>query len=671
MGAVSPLSLADYRALKDQLLEHARRYYAEDAPTISDGEYDRLFKQLLEFEKLNPEHIAPDSPSQRVGAPPRSDLPQVQHQHPMLSLNNVFDLVELTEFENRVRRHLGMPDTEALDFTLEPKIDGLGIALLYEGGVLIQAGTRGDGETGEDVTPNARTIRDIPLRLSGNFPERLEVRGEVFIERKAFDDFNAQRASDGLSLFANPRNAAAGSLRQLDSKVTARRPLSAIMYALSNTAEDFVPERHEDLIEWLKSLGFRTMETPTAQGAAEAQSVYDRVLSRRFEFPFEIDGVVVKVSEHRLQAELGLLSRAPRWAVAYKLPAIQETTFVTAITLQVGRTGAITPVAELEPVNIGGVTVSRATLHNQDEIQRKDIRVGDKVVVQRAGDVIPEVVSPILDARAETSEVFVFPSRCPVCESELVRPEGEAVSRCPNYVCSEQVIQRLRHFVSRKAMDIDGLGREIVKQLVEHGLVKTPVDLYRLEKGDLQILEGFADKKTDNLLSAIGASRSKGWKEFLFALGIRHVGEHVAGLIAKVYPSMATLQEATLEGLNSIHGVGSEVASSVVDFCTSEFGQALFEDFLEVGLNPVYEVQERASAKLDGKVIVVTGKLQRLSRDEAHALIESHGGRPSGSVSKKTDLLVVGEKAGSKLKKAESLGIPVQTEDDFLASIGT
>lgn len=671
MGEVSPLSLVEYIALKDELLEHGQRYYRDDSPIISDREYDQLFRRLLDFEASNPNSIAPDSPSLRVGAPPRSDLPQVQHRHPMLSLNNVFDWDELAEFEGRVRRHLGMQEDESVEFTLEPKIDGLGIELVYVDGVLVQAGTRGDGETGEDVTPNARTIRDIPLRLEGNYPSRLEVRGEVFIERKAFDDFNAQRALEGLTLFANPRNAAAGSLRQLDSKVTASRPLSAIMYALSNTAEDFVPERHEDLIAWLDSLGFRTMRTPKALGAKQAQTHYDTMLAERFNFPFEIDGVVVKVSEHRLQAELGLLSRAPRWAVAYKLPAIQETTVVNAITLQVGRTGAITPVAELEPVNIGGVTVSRATLHNQDEIQRKDIRVGDRVVIQRAGDVIPEVVSPVLEARDDDIEAFQFPTQCPVCSTELVRPEGEAVSRCPNYFCSEQIVQRLRHFVSRKAMDIDGLGREIVKQLVEHGLVRTPVDLYRLERADLQILDGFGDKKTENLLGAVEQSRSKGWKEFLFALGIRHIGEHVAGIIAKVYPSMAALETATLDGLSDIHGVGDEVAASVVDFCSSDFGQALFEDFRSVGLNPEYAVKERASAQLEGKVIVVTGKLQRLSRDEVHALIEAHGGRPSGSVSKKTDLLVVGEKAGSKLKKAESLGITVQTEDDFLASIGT
>ena len=671
MGVVSPTSLEEYRVLKDELLEHGRRYYGDDAPIISDAEYDQRFRALLNFEAAHPDKVAADSPSQRVGSAPRSDLPQVKHRFPMLSLNNVFDLDELTEFEARVRRHLGMQENETVDFTLEPKIDGLGIELVYEEGVLIQAGTRGDGETGEDVTPNARTIRDIPLRLRGNYPARLEVRGEVFIERQAFDDFNARRAEEGLSLFANPRNAAAGSLRQLDSKISAERPLSAIMYALSNTGEEFVPERHDALIAWLASLGFRTMATPGARGATEAQAHYEQMLAKRFDFPFEIDGVVVKVSEHRLQAELGLLSRAPRWAVAYKLPAVQETTTVEAISLQVGRTGAITPVAELQPVNIGGVTVSRATLHNQDEIQRKDIRVGDHVVVQRAGDVIPEIVSPILEKRPSDTAPFAFPTQCPVCDTSLVRPEGEAVSRCPNYFCGEQVVQRLRHFVSRKAMDIDGLGREIVKQLVEHGLVKTPVDLYRLDRGDLTILEGFGDKKTENLLSAIKESRDKGWKEFLFGLGIRHVGEHVAGLIAKVYPSMAALETADLDGLNDIHGVGTEVAASIVEFGASEFGRNLFEDFRSVGLDPQFELQERASAQLEGKVIVVTGKLQRLSRDEVHALIESHGGRPSGSVSKKTDLLVVGEKAGSKLKKAESLGIPVQTEDDFLASIDT
>ena len=671
MGEI-PSSIDDeYRALKADLLEHGIRYYRDDAPIISDQEYDSLFKRLLSLESDYPELVEVDSPSQRVGSAPRSDLPEVRHRFPMLSLNNVFDRAELREFENRIRRHLGMSEEELVDFTLEPKIDGLGIELVYEDGVLVQAGTRGDGEVGEDVTPNARTIGDIPLRLKGTFPTRLEVRGEVFIERKAFDNFNAQRAENGESLFANPRNAAAGSLRQLDSRISALRPLSAIMYALSDTNEDYVPETHDELIVWLSSLGFRTMATPKAVGTDQAQQHYDAMLQKRFEFPFEIDGVVVKVSAHRLQAELGLLSRAPRWAVAYKLPAIQERTRVQSISLQVGRTGAITPVAELEPVNIGGVTVSRATLHNQDEIARKDIRVGDTVVVQRAGDVIPEVVSPILELRSSESLPFEFPSTCHICESDLVRPEDEAVSRCPNYMCAEQVVQRLRHFVSRKAMDIDGLGKEIVKQLTEHGLVRTPADLYRLNRDDLAILDGFGDKKASNLLTAIAESRSKGWKEFLFAVGIRHVGEHVAGLVSKAFPSMAALEVAGIEGLNDIHGVGSEVATSVVEFCGSEFGKALFEDFRSLGIDPSFEAAAKASNKLDGQVVVVTGKLQRLSRDEVHALVEAHGGRPSGSVSKKTSLLVVGEKAGSKLKKAESLGIPVLTEDEFLASIDT
>lgn len=667
---ISESTLKQAEALRAELREHNHRYYVLDAPIISDGEYDRLFRKLQDLEKEHSGLQSPDSPTMRVGAPPRSDLGQVPHRYPMLSLGNVFDDQELTGFDLKVKRHLGLSEADVLDYAVEPKIDGLGIELVYQDGVLQVASTRGDGKVGEDVTANARTIGSIPLRLREKFDGLLEVRGEVFMEKAAFTKMNQTREEQGQSIFANPRNAAAGSLRQLDPNITAQRPMKAILYALSHIPDqDRMPTTHTDFVSWLAQLGFATLPTKYCRGVAEVSAAYREFLENRDDIAFEIDGVVVKVNEHRLQTELGQVSRAPRWATAYKLPAQQETTTVEDIVIQVGRTGALTPVAHLQPVNIAGVVVSRATLHNADEIARKDVRVGDTVLIQRAGDVIPEVVQVILEKRLDSAQVYSFPTHCPACDTPAFREEGEVVTRCNNRNCSAKVLESLRHYASRKAMDIDGLGKEIVKLLVTSGLVRDLAGLYRLSYDQLIELEGFKEKRTENLLVAIDKSKERGLGRFVFGLGIRHVGEHVAGILANEFASLEAMGSASQEVLAAVHGIGTEVAQAVVDYFQDEQNQAMLTAFRELGLNPKLAALEKSSDLLDGKTVVVTGKLTALGRDEMHALIKEHGGRPASSVSGKTDLLVAGEKAGSKLAKAEKLGVAVASEQAFLAMI--
>ena len=658
-------------SLRELLREHNHRYYVLDTPTISDAEYDRLFRELKELEALYPALQSPDSPTQRVGAAPRSDLGQVEHRYPMLSLGNVFDDDELREFDLKIKRHLGLEPEAVVTYAVEPKIDGLGIELVYQGGLLTVASTRGDGKVGEDVTDNARTIGSIPLRLREGHTDLLEVRGEVFLPKAKFAELNQQRERDGESLFANPRNAAAGSLRQLDSKVTAKRPLAAILYAVSSIpAEPDLPEGHTDLVAWLAGLGFATLPTRRCHGVEQVAEAYRHFRDQRDAIDYEIDGVVIKVDEHRLQLDLGQVSRAPRWAVAYKLPAQQETTVVKDIIVQVGRTGALTPVAVLEPVNVAGVTVRRATLHNADEIARKDVRIGDTVLVQRAGDVIPEVVKAIEEKRPVGSVPFVFPSVCPICETPAERDEGAVVARCPNAICPGKTQESLRHYASRRAMDIDGLGEKIVVQLIEAGLVANLPDLYRLTYDSLIDLEGFKEKRTEKLLLAIDDSKKQGLARYVFGLGIRHVGEHVAGILAESFGSMSALASADTDILSEVHGIGPEVAQAVQAYFSDPEIRAMLEVLRELGLDPKLDKPVASSDLLDGKTVVVTGKLTRLSRDEMHALIKEHGGRPSSSVSSKTDLLVAGEKAGSKLAKAEKLGVSVVSEQAFLAMLG-
>ncbi len=658
-------------ALREQLREAAYRYYVLDQPTISDAEYDRLFAELVTLERDHPEFATPDSPTQRVGAPPLAAFRSVRHRHGMLSLGNVFDDAELAEFDQRIKRHLGMPLDALIDYAVEPKIDGLGIELVYEDGRLVVASTRGDGTTGEDVTPNARTIANIPLTLRRPVAGVFEVRGEVYLERMAFARLNREREAAGESTFANPRNAAAGSLRQLDSRITAQRPLRAILYALSSVpAGPGVPATHVELIGWLRELGFATFPSQLCRGIDEVAAAYRRHRDQREAFPYEMDGVVVKVNDHRLQLELGQVARAPRWAIAYKLPAQQETTVVTAIVVQVGRTGALTPVAELRPVVVGGVTVSRATLHNADELQRKDVRLGDTVLVQRAGEVIPEVVQVVLAKRPAGSAPFQFPATCPACGSAALRPEGEAVSRCPNFDCGAQRRERLIHFASRRAMDIDGLGEKLVGQLVDSGRVSEPADLFRLEAGELAELERMGPKSAEKLVAALAAARRRPLARLLFALSIRHVGERVAQLIAGGVGTLPALMSATEEELAAIHGVGPEVAAAVGAYFADPRGRGIVERLLAVGVEIEAEARAVASDRLAGQTVVVTGTLATLTREQAQALVAAHGGRAASSVSKRTDLVVAGEKAGSKLHKARELGIKVVDEAGFLALLG-
>ena len=661
------MSKRDYLKLKNALLEHAHHYYVLDDPQISDAQYDRLYRDLIDIETEHPKWVEADSPTQRVGAAPLDAFDSHPHEHPMLSLGNIFDATELGDFDARVKRHLGLEESSAITYACEPKIDGLSIELIYRAGLLEIAATRGDGLTGENVTSNVKTIGSVPIRLRGKAPKALTVRGEVYYPKDKFKALNRDREAEGLPTFANPRNAAAGSLRQLDPRLTAQRPLDATFYAMPKPPKDLAG--HADFIVWLQGLGFKTLDPELAEGPEAVQKVYDRMLSERERYPFEIDGMVIKVNRHDLQRELGEVSRAPRWAIAYKLPAQQEHTRVRDISAQVGRTGAVTPVAELEPVVVGGVTVSRATLHNQDEVARKDVRVGDEVVVQRAGDVIPEVVKVVVSKRPKRSKPWRFPTQCPVCTTPLSRPEGEAVARCPNAACDAQVKARLQHYASRKAMDIEGLGQKVVEQLVDEGLVKNHADLYTLKRDRLLELPRFAEKSVDNLLAGIEKSKQQPLGRFLFGLGIRHVGEHVAKLLAKAFDSVESLAAADQDALLTVHGIGGEVAESVQDFFSTPYNAKLVKALQKLGVAPQSSSPQKASQILNGQSVVVTGTLSTMSRDEAKALIESHGGRAASSVSKKTSFVVAGEAAGSKRDKAEALGVEIIDENEFLTRL--
>ncbi|MDP7040998.1 MAG: NAD-dependent DNA ligase LigA [Myxococcota bacterium] len=657
--------------LSQELREHGYRYYVEDSPVIADVEYDRLFRELQDLETQYPGFAAVDSPTQRVGGAPKDGFAQLPHRFPMLSLGNVFDRDELFEFDARIKRHLGLDADADLEYVAEPKVDGLGIELVYEDGVLSKAITRGDGLKGEDVTANVKTIGSIPLKLRKPLRGLLEVRGEIYIPKENFAQENARREDAGEKTFMNPRNAAAGSLRQLDSAKTAQMPLRAFLYALSATAEHpDVPATHDQMVEWLYELGFATLKFHVCKNIGKVSLAYEKLKAGRDDLSYDIDGVVIKVNDHRLQDDLGLIARAPRWAVAYKLPAQQETTTVVHIDVQVGRTGAATPVAHLAPVNIAGVVVQRATLHNQDEIERKDVRVGDTVVVQRAGDVIPEIVHVVLEKRPASTKAFVFPKVCPSCEGLLERPEGEAVSRCENTQCPAKVQAGIEHFVSRKAMDIEGLGGKIIEQISAANLVKNVADLYRLKAEDLLALEGFKAKKTENILQGIEASKEQPLSRFLFALGIRHVGEDAAKILASQVRSIDRLKVIAEDELKAIHGIGEKVAASVVEFFSAQKNCDLLDALFVLGLKPKVERKEIESEALKGLKVVVTGTLTHLKRDEIKSVIEAHGGHSSSSISGKTDFLVAGEKAGSKLKKAEQLGVAILSEEEFLQKIG-
>jgi len=653
------------KRLREDIERHNYSYYVLDAPTIPDAEFDGLFRELQELETRYPELAAPDSPTQRVGAPPLDEFPQVKHATPMLSLNNAFSEEEVVAFDRRVRELL---EGREVEYAVEPKLDGLAIGLTYEDGVLTGGATRGDGYTGEDVTANLRTIPAIPLRLRApQPPRRLEVRGEVIMRKRDFARLNQQQRSREQKEFANPRNAAAGSLRQLDSRVTASRRLAFFAYGIGIAEGAEVPtDKHSRLLDYLEALRFPVPpERKVVRGADGLMAYYREVERKRDKLPYEIDGVVYKVNDLRSQRELGFVSRAPRFALAHKFAAEEATTELLDIHVQVGRTGALTPVARLKPVFVGGVTVTNATLHNEDEIRRKDIRIGDTVIVRRAGDVIPEVVAVVPEKRTRAARRFVMPDKCPECGSRVERPEGEAVARCTaGLFCPAQRKQALLHFASRRAMDIDGLGDKLVEQLVDTGLVETPADLYRLGLDELASLERMAEKSAGNLVEAIEGSKKTTLARFVYALGIRNVGEATARDLARHFGSLDALLEADEASLTEVADIGPVVAASIRAFFKEPRNREVIGQLRSRGVT----WEESASGKLKGgghlagKTFVLTGTLPHFTRDEAKAIIEGAGGKVTGSVSKKTDYLVAGDDPGSKYDKAAELGITILDE---------
>ncbi|EJL6273402.1 NAD-dependent DNA ligase LigA [Vibrio cholerae] len=655
--------------LRKTLHEHGVRYYVEDAPSIPDAEYDRLMRELLELEAAHPELMSSDSPSLRVGGRPLDAFESVVHEIPMLSLDNAFDDGELESFYRRMTDRIQSVQHSA--FCCEPKLDGLAVSLLYENGVLTRAATRGDGMTGENITENVRTIKAIPLRLQGaDFPTRLEVRGEVFMPKAGFEALNARALKKGEKQFVNPRNAAAGSLRQLDSKITAQRPLAFYAYSVGVIEGGELATSHYQRFLQLKGWGLPICpETKLVTSLAEVKAFYQDILQRRQFLAYEIDGVVIKVDDIQLQERLGFVARAPRWAIAYKFPAQEELTLLNDVEFQVGRTGAITPVAKLEPVFVGGVTVSNATLHNADEIERLGVMVGDTVVIRRAGDVIPQIVSVVLERRPENAKSIVFPTRCPVCQSDVERVEGEAVARCSGgLICQAQRKEALKHFVSRKAMDVEGLGDKVIEQLVDREMVSTPADLFRLRAGELTILERMGPKSAQNVIDALNKAKQTTLPKFLYALGIREVGEATALNLAQHFLSLEAIQQASLEQFIEVPDVGVVVASHLLAFFAQDRNQQVINELLEQGITwPALTAAPVAvDSALAGKIVVLTGSFTQLSRNDAKAALQALGAKVTGSVSKNTDIVFAGEAAGSKLAKATELGIQVFDEQALI-----
>ena len=653
--------------LRIALHRHNYRYYVLNDPEISDAEYDRAMQALIELETAYPDLASPDSPTCRVGAPPLSSFDTVEHSVPMLSLGNGFTDADIMDFDRRIKKNL---DTdEEIVYTVEPKLDGVAVELVYENGRLVMASTRGDGVNGEVITPNVKTIRSVPLIVSGggevlNISSRLEVRGEVFIGLEEFKQLNQERLDQNLPLFANPRNAAAGSLRQLDSRVTAKRPLEIFIYGVG-IVTDLVLESHWETLHILKGLGFRINPHIRPKILIKEVLEYYRELSeKRHQLPYDIDGMVIKVDSLEMQKLLGATSRSPRWALAYKFEALQETTRIIRIEVQVGRTGVLTPVAHLDPVNIGGAMVSRATLHNEDEIAKKDIRVGDKVLVQRAGDVIPEIVKVITSQRTGAEKKFNMPRMCPVCKSEVVRAEDEAAARCINIACPAQVKERIKHFASKGAFDIDGLGDKLVEQLVDAGLLFSYADIFYLDEDKLKNLERMGPKSAGNIISAVSNSKSISLGRFIYALGIRHVGEHVAGILAQAFKDLNKLKKVPAQDLEAVDGVGPVVAESIVKFFAQDENLKTIDRIVDSGVEILWE-SDKQKGVLEGKVFVLTGTLETLTREDAKNIIKEAGGKVSGSVSGKTDYLLAGTSPGSKLKRAKELGINIIDEATF------
>lgn len=662
----------DYQRLVEQLQVYSHSYYVLDAPTIPDSEYDRLFRLLQAVEDANPSWVVPDSPSLRVGGQALEAFSQVQHRVPMLSLDNAFNDQELEDFNRRNQERLGI--SEEIEYGCEPKLDGIAVSLMYQQGLLERAATRGDGNTGEDITQNVKTIGSIPLRLQGaDIPDVLEVRGEIYMPKAGFDRLNQTARERGDKEFANPRNAAAGSLRQLDSKITASRPLEMCAYSvgyLELGSAPALPSSHTDILYKLQQWGFLiNAQMTVAKNIQGCIEYYQRIASVRDELAYDIDGIVFKVNDSRQQQTLGFVSRAPRWAVAYKFPAQEELTVLEDVEFQVGRTGAITPVARLQPVFVGGVTVSNATLHNRDEVARLGVKVGDTVIIRRAGDVIPQIVSVVKDRRPDSAVEIEFPDKCPVCDSLVVRKEGEVVARCTGgLICGAQRKEALKHFVSRKALDVDGLGDKLIDQLVDNELVESMADLFHLEIAPVAALERMAEKSAQNLLNSLEDAKNTSLARFLYSLGIREVGEATARNLAQHFGNLPTLMSASVEALLEVNDVGPIMAEFIVGFFADERNRVEIERLQQAGLHwSDVEVKTDEQLPLKGLIYVLTGTLEKLSRNDAKAALQELGAKVAGSVSAKTSVLVAGPGAGSKLKKAQDLNIEIIDEDALIA----
>lgn len=667
----SDLPQEGVKRLRADLTEHSHRYYVLDAPSISDAEYDRMYRELMEIEAEHPDLVSPDSPTQRVGAPPSEGFAQVRHDKRMMSLDNAFDEDEIRAFFERVDKGL---EGENVEYVCELKLDGIAVAVGYEDGLLVQGATRGDGTIGEDVTSNIRTIRSLPLRIEGLSGGTLSLRAEVVLPKDVFAKVNAEREAEESPPFANPRNAAAGSLRQMDPKIASGRYLDIWVHGLADS-ELLGTSTHKETLTELERLGLKVSpEWELFDNVEDVIAYCARWTHSRDQLDYEIDGVVVKVNSYRQQLLLGNTTRAPRWAIAFKFPAEQVVTKLIGIDVQVGRTGAITPQARMEPVSVAGSTVSAATLHNEDFIKAKDVRIGDHVVIQKAGDIIPEVIEPLVSERDGTEVLFTMPTACPSCGTQIVKVEGEAVARCPDSLnCPAQRFEGILHFASRNAMDIDGMGPVVIRELLEAGLISDVSDIFNVDYDDLMSIDRFQEKSTQNLLEAIDASKARPFDRVLFGLGIRHVGSHVAELLATEMASVDRLMSADSEALADIEGVGPRIADSVVEYFESQVTRDLVHRLRMAGLTMMTESpggrDEQEPTAITGKTIVVTGKIEGMSREEVQALIKSSGGRPTSSVSSKTDLVVAGEDAGNKKDKAEELGIRVIDVSELLSML--